>query len=227
MDQQRRIGIYGGTFDPIHRGHLEVAKQTAQLLGLEEVIFLPALQAPHKLERSVTSRLHRYAMLILATVNDSGLKVSTFELEAEDRRYTVDTVAHFQKEFAGTAQLFFIMGADSWSEITSWKNWERLLTITHHVVVTRPGVDLSIDHVGSDVRRRIVDLRSSSNPVDAAAEATPGAGRIFLSDAVMVDVSATDIRRAAADKRFSELEQWVPATVAQYIRKYGLYRDFA
>src|SRR5262245_11337595 len=118
MHQQSRIGIYGGSFDPVHLGHLEVAKSVLQLFELDRVLVVPALQAPHKLSRNVTSPLHRYAMLILATRSDPQLLVSTFELDAPNRRYTVETIAHFAGEFGESADLFFIMGADSWTEIT-------------------------------------------------------------------------------------------------------------
>jgi nicotinate-nucleotide adenylyltransferase len=224
MDQNKRIGIYGGTFDPVHLGHIEVARRVSQLFEIDTVVFVPALQAPHKLKRTMTSPLHRYAMLVLATENDPGLMVSTFEMEASDRRYTVDTVTYFQSEFAGGAELFFIMGADSWSEITTWHEWERLLAITNHIVVTRPGFEVGIDHLPAAVRKRIVDVRGPGEPAKAAA--VPVANNaIFISDAAMMDVSATDIRRAAREGRFSDLVNWVPGPVARYIKKYSLYRD--
>lgn len=223
MDGKKRIGIYGGTFDPVHSGHIEIARRVSQLFKIEEVVFVPALLAPHKQQRGVTSHLHRYAMLILATENYPGLKVSTFELEASDRRYTVDTVAHFQTQFVETAEIFFIMGADSWSEITTWREWERLLSLTNHIVVTRPGFDVRTDHVPSAVRERIRDLRGAAEV--EGTEKVNGRGAIFLSDAVMKNVSATEIRRAAKESRFTELEGWVPDPVARYIKKYSLYRD--
>jgi nicotinate-nucleotide adenylyltransferase len=223
MDQKRRIGIYGGTFDPVHLGHIEIARRVAQLFGIEIVIFVPALLAPHKLTRAVSSHLHRYAMLVLATENEPRLMVSTFELEASGRRYTVDTVAHFQSQFAGTAELFFIMGADSWSEITTWRDWERLLSMTNHIVVTRPAFELGIDHLPAAVRKRIMDLRGAAGPDKVAGPVRNGT--IFISDAVMMDVSATDIRRAATEGRFSDLVRWVPGPVAEYVKKYSLYRD--
>jgi nicotinate-nucleotide adenylyltransferase len=223
MDQKRRIGIYGGTFDPVHLGHIEIARRVAQLFEIEKVVFVPALAAPHKLERTITSHLHRYAMLVLATENEPGLMVSTFEMEASDRRYTVDTVAYFQSRFARGAELFFIMGADSWSEITTWREWERLLSMTNHIVVTRPGFEVGIDHLPVAVRKRIVDLRGAAEPVKATWPV--GNNAIFISDAVMMDVSATDIRRAATEGRFSDLVKWVPGPVARYVKKYSLYRD--
>jgi len=200
MGARQRIALYGGTFDPVHSGHVEIARKVLELFEIEKVLFIPAQVAPHKVGRPVTEPIHRYAMLALATQNDPRLSISTFELDAPDRRYTVDTVEHFRGKFAGSAELFFIMGADSWSEITTWREWERLLTMINHIVVTRPGHEVD-----------------QTLPV-------PGATVLF-TDAVMKDVSATSIRRLAAAGRFAELAQLVPEPVAEYIRKYELYRD--
>src|SRR6185436_5846615 len=113
----RRVGIYGGTFDPVHNGHLEVARRVLQLFELDEIVFVPACVPPHKRTLKLTSAFHRFAMLSLATAADQRLLVSTIELDAPDRPYAVDTVARLQDE---THRLFFIIGADSWSEITTW-----------------------------------------------------------------------------------------------------------
>src|SRR5215467_12782166 len=104
----KRIALYGGTFDPVHLGHLEVARKVSELFELEKVIFIPAQLAPHKLGRvgrPVTEPIHRYAMLALATQDDPRLVISTFELDAPDRRYTVDTVAEFQRELGDETEL--------------------------------------------------------------------------------------------------------------------------
>ncbi len=227
--------MYGGTFDPVHVGHLEVARRVSQLFEIEKVLFVPAQMAPHKIGRPVTEPVHRYAMLALATQADPELVISTFELDAPDRRYTVDTIEHFQREL--DAELFFIMGADSWSEITTWREWERLLTMTNHIVVTRPGYEPAATDVG-EISARIVDLRSSlecrdrtplwsrSGAVDNKAAPnlrTPGG--IFFTDVVMNDVSATNIRRLASDSRTEELVNFLPGPVLDYIRKYGIYRE--
>ncbi len=203
MDARKRIALYGGTFDPIHLGHLEIARKVSELFEIEKVLFIPAQVAPHKVGRPVTEPIHRYAMLALATQHDPRLSISTFELDAPDRRYTVDTVAHFQKTLGDSTELFFIMGADSWSEIQTWREWKRLLTMINHVVVTRPGYE-----------------------VDKVAKAPPDLGaRVLFTDAVMNDVSATGIRRLASEGRFDELARLVPEAVAEYIRKYEIYRD--
>ena len=200
MGARKRIALYGGTFDPVHSGHLEIARRVSELFEIEKVLFVPAQVAPHKVGRPVTEPIHRYAMLALATQNDPRLLISTFELDAPDRRYTVDTVEHFQRVLGESTELFFIMGADSWSEISTWREWERLLQVVNHIVVTRPGYE--------------VDKTLPSR-----------AARVFFTDAVMKDVSATNIRRLVAAARFDELAELVPEPVAEYIRKYELYRD--
>jgi nicotinate-nucleotide adenylyltransferase len=200
MRERKRIALYGGTFDPVHLGHVEVARRVSELFEIDQVIFIPAQLAPHKTGRPVTAPIHRYAMLALATESEPRLLISTFELDAPDRRYTVDTVAHFQRTFGEAVELFFIMGADSWSEIKTWRDWERLLQMTSHIVVTRPGYEVP----------------------PAPAELPE---RIIFSDAVMKDISATNIRRLANEGRYDELDQMVPAAVANYIRKYEIYRD--
>ena len=220
MCAHRRIALYGGTFDPVHVGHIEIARRVSQLFETEKVVFIPAQMAPHKIGRPVTGSIHRYAMLALATQNDPQLSISTFELDDPDRRYTVDTVAHFQRTLANETELFFIMGADSWSEITTWREWERLLTMTNHIVVTRPGYEPVVTHVGV-IGERIVDLRDGITKA-ATSRRTPN---IFFTDVVMKDVSATRIRRLASEDRTDELTDLLPAVVLEYIKKYGIYKN--
>jgi len=212
--------LYGGTFDPVHIGHIDIARRVSEVFEIEKVVFIPAQMAPHKIGRPVTPSVHRYAMLALATQDDPQLSISTFELDDPDRRYTVDTVAHFQRRLGNETELFFIMGADSWSEITSWREWERLLTMTNHIVVTRPGFEPSIAHVGA-VGERIVDLRGTATEA-ATSRTTP---RIYFTDAVMKDVSATRIRRLASEGRTDELTDLLPPAVLEYIKKYGIYKN--
>ena len=220
MSGKKRIALYGGTFDPVHLGHLAVARSVSQIFEIDELLFVPAWMAPHKRLREVTPALHRYAMLALATQEDPGLRISRFELETPLRSYTVETLAHFESELGSGAELFFVMGADSWSEIQTWKDWERLLTMTNHIVMTRPGYELQHAGMSQEVQERIVDTRRSSR-LEAAA---PGK-HIFFSDAVQLDISATDIRDAARADRFDQLLKLVPEPVANYIIKYELYRE--
>jgi nicotinate-nucleotide adenylyltransferase len=216
MAAQKRIALYGGTFDPVHTGHLEIARRVSELFEIEKLLFIPAQMAPHKIGRPVTEPIHRYAMLALATQNDPKLSISTFELDAPDRRYTVNTIDHFQRLLGDECELFFIMGADSWSEITTWREWERLLTMTNHIVVTRPGFEPATAHVGR-IAERVVDLRSGKGAV--------GEKGIFFTDVVMNDASATNIRLLASEGRTEELGGMVPGAVLEYIKKYGIYRE--
>ena len=224
MDRRKRIALYGGTFDPVHLGHIEVAKRVTQLFEIDQLLFVLARLAPHKMHRHVSDELHRYAMLALATQGLPRLLISTFELDAPGRCYTVDTVAHFKGELGESADLFFVMGADSWAEITSWREWERLLTMVNHIVVTRPGYVLDAQPMTPWLAERIVDLRGETAERIADRLQSAEGPQIFLTDAVMIDISATDIRRAVRANT-DELTQLVPPTVADYIRKYRLYED--
>jgi nicotinate-nucleotide adenylyltransferase len=218
MCAKRRIALYGGTFDPVHLGHLEVARKVCELFEIEKVLFLPAQVAPHKLGKTVTDPIHRYAMLALATQDEPKLAVSAFEIEAANRRYTVDTLDHFLRTLGDTSDLFFIMGADSWVEITTWRDWKRLLTMVNHIVVTRPGYEL----IGpAEVSDRIVDLRSNDKQVVPDEQGQ----KIYLTDVVMKDVSATQIRSVASKGRYDELAMLLSPPVVEYIEKYGIYQE--
>jgi nicotinate-nucleotide adenylyltransferase len=224
----RRIALYGGTFDPVHNGHLAVAENLVQQFALDEVLFIPAHVAPHKRERRVTPALQRYAMLVLATQQESLMRVSSIELDAPEKPYTVETLTRLQDEMGHDSRLFFVMGADSWTEITTWREWERLLlAMTDHIVVTRPGYELSTSHVTEQVGERVVDLRGvEKQSVAREIDANEGT-KIFVTDAVNMDVSSTEIRRAISQGRNDEALEMVPVPVAEFIRKYRLYRDQA
>ena len=223
MDRKRRIALYGGTFDPIHLGHLEVARRVFQLFEIDQLWFVLAQMAPHKQSREVTPALHRYAMLALATADEPRFLISTFELDAPIPSYTVDTLEHFKGQWSESTDIYFIMGADSWSEITTWRDSNRLLAMTNHIVVSRPGYQIGLTHVGA-VADRIVDLRGTGGSQAVAIVEREKGQRIFLTDVVMMDVSATDIRRAVKENS-QELCDLVAPPVAEYIGKYQLYRD--
>ena len=227
MERSKRIALYGGTFDPVHNGHVAVAKGLLKLFALDHLLFIPAHVAPHKRETRVTPALQRYAMLVLATQHESQLSVSTIELDAPERPYTVDTLSRMRALVGREAQLFFIMGADSWMEITTWHEWERVLASVNHIVVTRPGYGWSAAHVTPSIRERIVDLRGADQDRSTREVEQSDNLKIYVTDAVFMDVSATAIRDilsrgCAAD---TEMETLVPPPVAEFIRKYRLYRE--
>ena len=225
MCARNRIAVYGGTFDPVHLGHLAIARRICELFEIDQVLFVPAQVAPHKVGRDVTPAIHRYAMLSLATQHDDRLLVSTFELDSPHPGYTVDTLDHFKK-LLPESELFFIMGADSWAEISTWRDWQRLLAMANHIVVTRPGYDLGVPN--EELRDRLIDVRLSDQghrqPGIDKQLLSGGPGKIFLTDAVMKDVSATEVRRVASKGEYEELAKLVPEAVSEYIGKYGIYR---
>jgi nicotinate-nucleotide adenylyltransferase len=225
MSGQRRIALYGGTFDPVHTGHIGVAHGLSKIFALDRVLFIPADVAPHKRVMNVTPALHRYAMLALATQGEASFRISTIELDAPERPYTFETLSRMQESLGNDVQLFFIMGADSWMEITTWREWERVLTLANHIVVTRPGYELSAKHVTPRIRERIVDLRGQEQEQAALGIDKGNGPRVYVTDAVNMDVSATMIRQAVREGRDAEWSKYVSPSVADYIRKYGLYRE--
>jgi nicotinate-nucleotide adenylyltransferase len=224
MERPRRIAIYGGTFDPVHRGHLEIARRVYELFEIDQFLFVPARVAPHKLNREVSAAFHRYAMLALATKDEARVRISTVEVDGPGTRYTVDTLFHFRREFGETAEIFFVLGADSWAEITSWREWRQLTTLAKLIVVTRPGYEISSDHVDAETGALIQDLRGLANEQIRKSTRTAGA-KIFFSDAVMADVSASEIREVSSRNDLETLARLVTPEVAEYIRKYHLYRN--
>lgn len=223
---RRRIALYGGTFDPVHDGHMAVARELLKLFALDEVLFIPAHVAPHK-RRSVppASPLHRYAMLALATQDEKRFRISTVELDEPEKPYTVETIARLRDAMPGT-RFLFVMGADSWEEVTTWREWERLLALTSHAVVTRPGYEIETGHVTNEARGRIVDLRRRNAAGDGRAIELTEEAKIYLTDAVKLEIASRDIRRAlreAGDQTEGTIK--VPQPVAEYIKKYRLYRE--
>lgn len=214
---ERRIGVYGGTFDPIHRGHLEVARAAVDHFDLDEMLIVPAHRPPHKTTSRIADAYHRYAMAALATLDDARLKVSTVELEAPDRPYTFETMRRLREVFGPRACLFFVIGADSFEEINLWREPERILDSSNLVVITRPGHTLATSHLPARFAASLVDWRGGHK--GAAKEV---AGRVYLTDLVNANVSSTEIRRRVRDGE--PIDDDVPPRVADYIRKYGLYR---
>ena len=222
---RRRVAVYGGSFDPVHTGHEAVARNLTELFALDEFIFVPAYVAPHKRDRRVSPALDRFAMLALATQDERRFRVSAVEVNAPERPYTVDTLTHFSESFGERARLFFVMGADSWEEITTWREWERVLALADQLVVTRPGYELPTGHVTEAVRERIVDVRGARRERVGEELKKGGGPRVYLTDAANVKAAATDVRAAVARGDWASLDALVAPAVAEYIRKYGLYRE--
>lgn len=216
---ERRIGVYGGTFDPIHNGHLEVARAVECNFDLDELLIVPAHRPPHKTSRSISDAYHRYTMAVLATLDEARLKVSTVELETPDRPYTFETMQRLRERFGPQASLFFVMGADSFEEINLWREPARILDSANIVVITRPRHAISQTHLPARFAANLCDLRDGR--VDGRAPSV--AGGVFLTDYVNADITSTEIRRRVRDGE--PIDDQVPPRVADYIRKYALYRQ--
>jgi len=214
----RNIAFFGGTFDPVHCGHLNIGTTLVGLFDLDKFFFLPAFHAPHKPDSRPTSGYHRFAMLSLATADELRISVSTLELDHAKRRYSFDTLAELKTIYRND-RIFFVMGADSWMDIRTWHRWEEVLLSTHHIVVSRPGYEVSFDHVTGEIRDRIVDTRGEKKRIQTQPQP-----RIYFTDAVHFDISATGIRDDIRKDDVLDRSDDVPDVVAKYIEKYELYR---
>jgi nicotinate-nucleotide adenylyltransferase len=211
--------FFGGTFDPVHNGHIAIAHTLLDQFRFDEFTFIPAFHAPHKTRTKPTSAYDRYAMLCLATEDDDRMKVSQLEFETPDEPYSVQTLPKLIAMYPED-RIFFVMGADSWMDILTWREWEKVLSLTDHVVMTRPGRPIATGHVTDEIRSRIIDL--SGKPGPAAINTADRSKHIYFTDRVNMDISATGIRHRARNGD----PGWrpdVPDRVAKFIEKYQIY----
>jgi nicotinate (nicotinamide) nucleotide adenylyltransferase len=192
----KRVGIMGGTFDPIHHGHLVAASEVASLFRLDEVIFVPTGEPWQKTDRRVSPAEHRYLMTVIATASNPRFWVSRVDIDRGGPTYTIDTIRDIAAQRPG-AELYFITGADALGQILSWKDAETALTMARFVGVTRPGYELTDAHL----------------PVDS----------VTLLDVPAMAISSSGCRERVADGR--PVWYLVPDGVVQYINKHGLYRQ--
>lgn len=204
MEQNiRKLGIMGGTFDPIHIGHLVTAEAVRMEYGLDEVLFVPAGHPPHKSDALITPMLHRYNMTVMATCSNPFFYVSSIEMERSGPSYTIDTVKELIKQYGEQTEFYFITGTDTIHELPTWHNITELLQLCRFVGATRPGcnsmVDSIIERFGKSGSQRIHHL------------ATPE-----------LEISSTDIRERIREGR--SIKYIVPENVERYILKENLYQ---
>lgn len=222
MNARARVGLLGGTLDPIHVGHVETATAARRALDLDRVDVLPSHVPPHRTQQPVASGYHRFAMAALAVNGVEGLAASDVELRAPGPSYTADTLTRFRETSRLSAsQIFFITGADAFAEIETWHRYPEVLELAHFVVVSRPG--FPVEHL----RARLPTLAPRMNSARLQSSGQPPAAFpiIFLVDAPTPDVSSTDIRRRLAAGE--PLTGLVPAAVARHIAQHGLYTEGA
>ena len=209
-----RIGILGGTLDPIHCGHLAAATAARDALDLERVLVVPSHVPPHRPVQPVASPFHRFAMTSLAVSGIPRIEACDDELRADGPSYTADTLERLHARGYQPSQIFFITGADAFAEIATWRRYPEVLELAHFVVVSRPGYD------GGLVSERLPDLRARMRPAGAPAR-TDGSTLIFLLDAATPDVSSTELRDRL--RRGEPLTGLVPPLVETHIRQHHLY----
>ena len=200
----KKIGILGGTCDPVHLGHINLAIDAKAQAGLDKVIFVPAKLQPFKLDKNVTAGEHRLAMIKEAIDGIDGLEVSPYELEAEGISYTYLTVRAMKKRFGTDARLYFITGTDSFLKIETWKNAEELIRSCSYIIGTRPGyrkqeLDICIERIRRDYNTEVINI-----------------------DNTQFDISSTEIRkRLESGLPCSDL---IPEKTERYITANGLYK---
>jgi nicotinate-nucleotide adenylyltransferase len=208
-----RIGLLGGTLDPVHVGHVEAAIAAQQALALDPVIVMPSRVPPHRHEPSA-SMFHRFAMAALAVNDLENIMVSDEELVAEGPSYTAMTLERFLGRGLEPTQLFFITGADAFAEIETWFRYPRVLDFAHFVVVSRPGASLDA------LTQRLPALRERF-AVPSRTAALPPRPSVFLVDARTSEVSSTDVRRRVREGM--SIAGLVPSQVEKYIVRQRLY----
>ena len=212
----RTVGVMGGTFDPVHLGHLHVAERVGEAFDLRRVLLIPSGTPPHKRSAPITSAHHRLAMVRIAVGDRPWLAVDDREIEREGPSFTIDTLDDLRRGPDPVAPVF-ILGMDMLFEIDSWRTWKRLVSEFDLIAVDRPGRVLDDERAGlaPEVAHRIV-------PATEAGESLGAGGRVFHLPIPAMDVSSREIRRRAA--RGEDFDALVPPGVALYIRDHRLYR---
>ena len=214
----QRIGVLGGTFDPVHNGHLALIEAAFAGLSLDSLVLVPAAVPPHKRDLAVTNLSHRLAMLSLAVSGRRGLYVSSLEAERPGPSFSVDTLFELRSHFAGDATLFFLVGVDAFLEIQSWKDYRQLPLLAELVVVERAGAHSS--RMGDEVRSRFAGyIRDIEH---GCWRGSDGLGVIRTLAMGPVDISSTQVRESIG--RGHSVDSLLPVGVAEYISTQGLYR---
>ena len=221
-----KVGLFGGTFDPIHRGHLTVARAAQERFQLSKILFVPAASPPHKQDQTITAYAHRYAMVALAVAGERAFVPSAIESPEERGNrpsYSIDTVRRLKEELKKSDRIFFLIGMDAFKDIASWRDPEALLRETEFVVMNRPGWSLA--QVGASLpesMRVSPTVTKATRHQPATRDIVLNGARLHLLTDVSEKISATQIRKAAQSGR--KLEALVGPAVAEYIRKTGLYK---
>jgi nicotinate-nucleotide adenylyltransferase len=232
------VGLFGGTFDPIHRGHLALARAARERCKLSRVLFVPANVPPHKQRQPLSAFAHRYAMIALGTAQEKDFMPSLLEApedsepspsrekknRVEKPNYTIDTVKRIKQSFKKVDQLFLLIGIDAFAEIAKWHQAEELFRECHFLVASRPGFSLAdVANALPDKLRPRQEVTRPFHKQAASGDLVLSGVNIHLLDQVYQPISSTAIRQAAAGGK--PLGRFVEPAVADYIKKMGLYKS--
>lgn len=210
-------GLFGGTFDPVHFGHLRAAQELITLLHLDRIIFVPAGEPPHKTERVITPFEHRLQMVRLAVSGNDSFSASDVESVRPGKSYSIDTVRHYLDLYGQDLELYFITGQDAFDAITTWRDWETLLGLCHFAVMTRPGYE------NGGLERILPGSLAKCYAYNAGLDAfiNPAAKGIFFRRTTFLDISASDMRRRIQSGQ--SIRYLTPDRVCSYIEDHVLY----
>lgn len=210
-------GLFGGTFDPVHMGHLRCAEEILEIFNLNRIIFVPASRPPHKLEADITSFYHREQMITLAIEGNPNFSFSDVENRRESKSYSVETVDYILKKYMEDLELYFVLGQDAFHAITTWKDWQRLLLLCHFVVMTRPG------YVNRGLEAIVPHDYAAQFQFDEALQGYrgPTGHVIYFREVTFLDISSSNIRQRV--KTGKSIRYLVPDSVRSYILKNSLY----
>lgn len=215
--KQHRVGLFGGTFDPIHFGHLRAAEEIKQILNLDKVLFIPSAIPPHKTELVISDSSKRLEMIKLATDGNPYFEISEFELQRDTPSYTVHTLEHFIEDSADV-EFYFILGNEQFHHIESWRDYKKLFELTNFAVITRPGFS-ELD--SCKVPLALKDDFRYYNSIDNVISYTNKTKDIVFIEIKGIEISSTDIRAFVQSKK--SIKYLVPDKVENYILSEKLY----
>jgi nicotinate-nucleotide adenylyltransferase len=206
---KKRIGVMGGTFNPIHYGHLVTAEEALFQFNLDLVIFMPSGHPPHKNDKEILSSEERYLLTVIATASNPNFAVSRLEIDRKGPSYTIDTLLELHKQYEVDAELYFITGADAVWELLTWREADRLVALTEFIAATRPGYSLE--------KFKKIHVLPEDGDIDKTRP------RVSIMEIPALAISSTDIRIRVREGR--PIQYLVPEGVANYIQKCGFWRD--
>jgi len=222
----QRIGLFGGTFNPIHKGHLRIADEIREHFSLDCIIFIPTGIPPHKEKSEIIDQVHRMEMVKLAIADYKNFTLSSIEIERKGISYSVDTIKTLQKEMGSAVEFYFIVGIDAFLEIRTWKNVDELLTLCNFVVITRPGHRFAdLEKAGIPCLKGVTsaDLeRLDRRDISRLSIPLTEHYSLFLEQITPCNISSTELRRFI--KEGKEVKNLLPLSVLSYIIENRLYR---